>query len=355
MVLLPFLSFLLISSSSANPRICDGPLTRQKVIACAQAASPRLEVDRRHIDAAAAQRETARVLLPANPVLSGSLSHRANRAGATAINATGTLSQQIEIGGQRRRRMAVADAQVSEAKTTLASTRREVAAEALLAYYAVIAARTESEVVDRSLATARQLEEVARERANAGVAAPLDVELAAAERTRTEEQAILARGQVALASTRLAVVLGLEPGATPQVQGELVPMAVEGGGPVSTADAARSSRPELATEQARRRTEQARIGLLRRSRLPNPSLSVFVQRDGFDERVIGGGISFPIPLPAPLGRVNKGKIATARSRMRESEARSSAIRRKVAMEATTAAHTYEARRAATAVYPPEAA
>jgi cobalt-zinc-cadmium efflux system outer membrane protein len=38
-------------------------------------------------------------------------------------------------------------------------------------------------------------------------------------------------------------------------------------------------------------------------------VSVFVQKDGFDEKVLGVGLAFPLPLPEPVGRMHSGEIA----------------------------------------------
>jgi len=345
------LSFLSFQPPPSSP--CQGPLSRDKVVACARAASPRIALDRLRVGVAEARRESARIILPANPVLSASVSHRANTTGQQAVNATGTLSQEIEVGGQRRRRRDVANRRVEQAERGIAVSERDVTAEALHAYFDVLAAQAEAKLIERSLQTARALVEVARERAAAGIGAPIDIDLAAAERTRTEEQAALARGRIAVASTQLATLIGLDPDrGLPEVRGELRPFPVEGPGGTRGAQA-RQNRPELAVADAQRKTQQAELRLLKRRRLPNPSLSFFVQRDGFDERVIGGGLSLPLPLPAPLGRVRKGEIAATRARIAEADAQRSATQRTVTMEAAIAQRTYTARRDAVSVYPPE--
>jgi outer membrane protein, heavy metal efflux system len=75
-----------------------------------------------------------------------------------------------------------------------------------------------------------------------------------------------------------------------------------------------------------RRSLSARADALRRARLPNPSLVAFAQNDGFNERVFGGGISIPLPLPAPVGRVFTGEIAEAEAAAARCEERWSKTR-----------------------------
>jgi cobalt-zinc-cadmium efflux system outer membrane protein len=42
--------------------------------------------------------------------------------------------------------------------------------------------------------------------------------------------------------------------------------------------------------------------------VPNPTVSVFVERDGFNENVLGLGLGLPLPLPGPLGPSRRGEI-----------------------------------------------
>jgi cobalt-zinc-cadmium efflux system outer membrane protein len=332
---------------------CTGPLTRHAVVRCATAASPRLRADRVRVEIARGEANAARVILPYNPTLSVTAGQRWNTVGARAINVTGNLSQRIEIGGQRRKRREAADADVAARQAESEITEREIVAKALLAYFDVLAARREVEVIDRGVETAQRLREVAEARASAGLGVPLEEDLAAAEVAALRENAALARGRVRVAEASLASALGLDPAQKlPPVRGELKPFAVPAG--LSAAAAGANARPEIARQQSQRDAAQARLKLLKRERIPSPMLSFFAQTDGFNERVLGGGISFPIPLPHPLGRTNKGRIEAERSRIRESEERIAAENRAVTLEATVAYHEFEARRDAASAYDPAA-
>ena len=93
--------------------------------------------------------------------------------------------------------------------------------------------------------------------------------------------------------------------------------------------------------------------LWKRMRAPNPSLVLFAQRDGFNERVLGGGLSIPIVLPSPLGRSNRGQIAESRALARQAEADIDRLRRDVRAEVVVAAGNLRARRAELALFDPE--
>jgi cobalt-zinc-cadmium efflux system outer membrane protein len=342
--------FLLLSGGDPADT-CRGPLTRDDVIECARRNSPSVLADRELVAGAKGYEREARVVLPENPEIEFSAAYREGPGGQRAANYYGRLTQEVEIAGQRRRRIAAAQADREATSKRVEVTERDVIADALVAYYDAIAARRELEVLEGTVQTAKLLEDVARERARAGAAAPIEIDLAEAEKAGVHEQAELARGRMEMAQTRLAILVGLEPGARPQLRGDLdpLPVAID-----RIDDEAIADRPELAEVGARQKAARARLGLLQRTRAPNLRFHLFVQNDGFDELVLGGGLSLPIPLPAPLGRTNKGAIEAARADIRETEARRDAVRRDITLEAAMAERQLAARRRAAAAYDDEA-
>lgn len=347
------LIFVLAVRESPPPE-CQGPFTRAKVIDCSQTNSPRIHIERERIQEAQGQYAAARVLLPANPEISVSLSQRTNTVGDEALNVSGSVEQEIEIAGQRRKRMRVADAQRSLSKAQAEQVRREVIAEALLAYYEVLAAESEMEMNRRILDLMRHLEQLAWTRAKAGVGSAMGGELARAERTRIEEEVVLAQGRVDMARVHLAAALGLYPAdKPPQVQGELEPMSIPKSVRTKLREEAMRIHPQLAVVRSAQRSEQAQLKVLQRSRIPNPRLTFFMQKDGFNERVIGGGVSFPIPLPAPLGRTYQGEIMASQARIRAAEERLRATVLAVQRDLAMAVQEYESRRKAADIYSPE--
>jgi cobalt-zinc-cadmium efflux system outer membrane protein len=328
---------------------CSGPLTRERVIECATEASPRLRADRERIAVARAETEAARVMLPSNPKVAVTVGQRWNTVGDRALNVGGTLSQELEIAGQRRKRQASARATETAREHAAVATERDVVAGALLAYYDVLAARQEVEVVQRARETAQRLHDVADARAAAGLGAPIEVELAGAEAARLTERTALAEGRLRVSKVRLASQLGLDPtGDLPEVRGALV--APSAGENLRRIGELARSRPELASHRATRRSRSERLTVLRRERVPSPTLSFFAQTDGFNERVIGGGISFPIPMPFPLGRTNKGEIQATQAELRETDERIAAQERALTLDAAVAYHELKARQDAAAAY-----
>src|SRR5690606_8996637 len=110
------------------------------VVRCAIAASPSVEAAEQATQAAEGRKRAARTVLPANPILEVTAGTRLGLwTGERDINIYGRLSQEIEVAGQRRRRIAVAEADIAGQQRRIEAARREVAAEALRVYYELAA------------------------------------------------------------------------------------------------------------------------------------------------------------------------------------------------------------------------
>ena len=131
------------ATGRSPPAACLRLADTNDVVRCALAASPEVREARAHFDAAAARRATARVLLPSNPTLVGTVSNRRRPPPeqASVLNWSVAVSQEVELGGQRGARIeqanAAADAQARRVKVA----EQEVAAGALTAYYEALASQ----------------------------------------------------------------------------------------------------------------------------------------------------------------------------------------------------------------------
>jgi cobalt-zinc-cadmium efflux system outer membrane protein len=80
---------------------------------------------------------------------------------------------------------------------------------------------------------------------------------------------------------------------------------------------------------------------------------VFVQNDGFNERVIGAEISLPIPLPQPVGRTYAGEIAEAEALSRRAKTEVEQARRDIRLDLANARAAFAAVRAQSDLYTTE--
>ena len=102
-----------------------------------------------------------------------------------------------------------------------------------------------------------------------------------------------------------------------------------------------------------RQVLERRLALVRRVRIPNPTISAFAAREEIDDRVLGVGLSIPIPLPEPVGRTRSGEIAEALGQLRAAEASAELVRRRVRLEVSRAIAAFRARQSAAGLIAPD--
>jgi len=326
---------------------CEGALTAAVAVRCALAASPALLAAEAAVDAAAGRREAARTVLPSNPALEVTVAARRGlQTGERDLNVYGRLAQELEVAGQRRQRRRVAAADQEAARRRVDALRRELAAEVLGVHVEALAAREQQAMLARLSGAAELVVARARAGAQTGVGTGLEQDLAAVTALRLGQQSIEAGRRLAAAHALLAGLVGADPTrATVAAAGSLAPLPVPEDIQALLAGAL-AARAELEVARAERELYERRADLYRRLRAPNPSLVLFAQRDGFGERVLGGGVAVPIPLPAPLGRSYRGEIAENQALARQAGAELERLRRQIRAEVAVAAETLRARRAA---------
>lgn len=333
---------------------CSAVITRENVVPCAVRASLVLRSEQQGREVLERRRMAVSPLLPSNPLLSVTAAQRTGSAGdQAAFNWYATLSQEIEVGGQRgARRDAVGAAITAQDNRTLA-VRRRAAVDAWVAFFEVSSAQDEKILTDSLVSVVESIARVARAKANEGLVSPLDADVAEATSLRLTRARFSAEQRVVQSQAALASLLGLPPANGVIVQSDLAPIlgvdVVAHGLPRATA----FKRPEIETAEAERRAQELKADALRRARIPNPSVSIFVHSDGFNERVLGAGIALPIPLPSPVGRTFAGEIAEAEASGRQARTETEKLRREIRLEIASASAAYESKRRELQAFTPE--
>ncbi len=329
-------------AEAAGPS-CEEKITRSTIVACALAGGTGRRIAIEEQRAAEGRVEAAGVVLPSNPELSLEAARRwAPDAGST-FDWSASLSQTFEIGGQRSARLELAEGMHARSSASVRVISRAIAASALIAYLDVLAALELLQLTDRLAEAAGTLTTVVQARSAEGVAAPLDAAVAYAAGVQLLRARARAERRWEERRAELAVRLGLDPRAPPRIEGEVAPLTVSSTDAAVLLAGADRERPELVAAKAEHRAALAAVEVLRRERIPNLTLSIFVAHDGFDERVAGGALALPIPLPSPLGRVNAGEIAGAEARERRSALELEQLRRNVHLEVVSALADFESR------------
>ena len=347
-------SLALTRATRADDRSCT-KVTRENVVSCALATSMTVRAEERGVRAGEGKRTAASVFLPSNPSLSLTLGTPTDlpvRGTNTLYSAT--LSQELEIAGQRGARVDAAEAQQGAQRSRLLAARRDVAAAALAGYFDQLAAASGTRIAGRLANLAHALKGYSTARAQIGLSAPVDAVLAESEAIQLTTLALEAEQRLAETSTALTMLVGLDPlTERAQAEGTLTPMELRDGSAQSLASGALVGKPEILAAVAEQRAEEARARVLRRMRIPNPTISLFARKDWLEERAVGIGISFPIPLPSPVGRTNAGEIAEAEATAERKGAEAEQLRRETKLQVVQAAESLARRKQAAERFDPE--
>ncbi len=329
------------------------PINRVNLVRCALAGSLAGKAERQNLEVAEARQESARPILPSNPIIKLSGARRSTTGGAPVINWYATLSQEIEIGGQRSARLRAADAEHEAQENAVKKTDRDVAAAAWRAYFEALAAREEVRLTGQLETLTATVAMATRAAADKGLVSGVDADVAETAHLRLSQDHIAATRRAQIAMATLLVSIGKETSASVIVEGDLAALADIEEFAAKQDTRAIDKRPELQALEATGRVYEARAALFKRSRIPNPTIGVFVQNDGFNERVFGAEISLPIPLPQPVGHTYAGEIAEANALSRRAKTDVEQARREIRLDLTNARASFAAARAQSDLYTAE--
>jgi cobalt-zinc-cadmium efflux system outer membrane protein len=307
------------------------------LVSCVQRASLARRAGAASLAAADARIAAADPWFSSSPTLALTGSRRDSGEGS-ALNWSASLGVELDLAGQRgsRRRAAVAERDAAAGSVVVSS--RAQAALAWHAYFDVLAATEAARTLERLEATAQRVWDTARAAAERGVAPGMEADLAEATLVRISARRVAARRAATRARGELASMLGLSDEGRLELEGALEPLV----------EAERSSvtpvrvGPTTPMLEAEARAHSARADELRRRRVPSPTLSVIVAREGFDENVLGVGLAFPLPLPEPLGRMHSGEIAESEALAEQARLLAADSRRKARAEWSARVADYRA-------------
>ena len=339
-------------SRSARAQDCSVPITRANLPSCVRTKSLAPQIERREANAAIGRFMAASPIFPSNPVLSLSGSRRfasPMTENLAQYNWSAQLSQEIEIAGQRGARRDAVRAEQDAVARIVTLTDRDALANAWNAYFELLASEEDLALMKRIEGFSKHALEVTAAAAEKGLTSGVDADVAEASFLRIPLARLVSEQRKDRARAALAGLLGFDPAAL-AVTGDLEPLAEVASLKLPSADEIVEHRPEVQTLEATRRSLHARASYLRRARFPNPTLSVFVQNDEVNNPVFGVGISFPIPLPQPIGRTYAGEIHESEALSDKFRLQADQARRDAREDLTTAVRTYELSKEARALF-----
>ena len=305
-------------------------LTLERSVAEAFARNPGLKARRAVVEQGEGRLITAKTY-PYNPELTVEAARRSSGR-VSVIDRGLAVTQEVEIAGQRGLRI---DEMASELDASRAQFRREeerLAADVRVAFVEALRARELLAVERANADLIRNLAEIARKRFDSGAIAQMEVNLAQVQVGRAERARYMAEGRYAVARSVLAGVVGLDPSAPPEPEGQLE-LPAEGLPALSLLiSGAFERRSDLRAFRENTEAARVRIELARRDAVPNLTFGAFVgQEDGVD-RIAGGAIGIRIPL---FNR-NRGTIATADASHRQAVADTDTLELRVRQDVAAA-------------------
>ena len=299
------------AQAQGPPRLAVDPWTLEAVLTAALAQHPVVEAARAQLSAAEGQRQTAQTF--PNPVATYWAENLTLPGGSTSVmeresSIYGTLP--LEPFLQRGSRIARAGSQVRVAQASITAAERQVAADAVHAFYRVALAQAAVDAMRDNLAAIDQVVVYLRNRVAQGAAPEGDLIRAEVERDRADAELTMADVELLRAQATLRPYLG-EAVRSVDIR---VTAPDWSAGKVTLAPLAEftthalSQRADLVAGRAKTEAASGALGLEQSMVLRQLGASFGMKRLGGANSMVGG-ISFTVPL---FDR-NRGEIQRATS------------------------------------------
>jgi len=299
---------LSVAAAWSEPSLSDMPeeLTLVDAVRMAEEQNPALRSAAARVLAHEGQSRQAR-LVP-NPELEVAIEeYDRDGAGYDSAETVVVLGQQIELGGKRRGRGLVADAEADLAALDYEESRMEVVTGTAQRFMAVIAAQRRLALAESGVALAEKTSHAVSERVKAGKEPPLQSAKVEAELEMARMAALEAEANLDTSRSRLAAMWGATSLEVDAVQGELDRIPVVSPSLEEWQDRFLSS-PALARAEAQVRLRMALLSSEEAARIPDVEAAVgfkHFEEDGTDAMIFGVG------MPLPLFDRNQGNISSA--------------------------------------------
>lgn len=338
--------FLAIASSSlsSSKARAERRLTMEQAVDLALQRNAELRIQSGEVAGARARLAGASVLLQRNPEVDVEVGRR-SRGGGQSPEYAVTLSQPIEIAGQRGARVDAARAGIDAADARVRMRRLDLAAEVRETFGRALAADRRVSLAEEAVALAGKSVETAQQRFQAGDASRIEVNAARIEIGRARRELRLGHQRRVAAVAGLRRLLALPPRETLVLEGELReteerPVDLE-----ALVKTAVTRRPEALAFRRELEAVQAERRLATREAIPTPRIGATIARDEGDRILLG-----VLSLELPLFTRNQGARGLGDARIDQARVSLEAAERQVEEDVRVAAARYQAALAAARDY-----
>lgn len=352
-----FISEPILSEELHSNKGCVGNQKLISIIYCVLNHSPEYKIAQSNLEASLGRRKIAAYAFPSNPNLSTSNAIRRgtsnesaifNNSIPQAINGEIMLSQEIYIGGQREVKLELAQADIKTKIKNVQAIERSTIAQTVHSVLLYQASWEEFKLTQELNLLSKEIAKIADLRFKNGIGSEMDFEIALSESIKMNSLEEQARRNWQDAKTDLVVMMGVPYQEELNVYEEKKILKIPKEELQEYIDLAEKRRPDLEVLELEINYTKSKIRLLQRERIPNLTISGYVQNDGFNERVIGGKVSIPLQI----WRDNSGEIQEAKANSKISEERREIGGHTVRFEATKAWNGVESWKRAWQNFPP---
>ncbi len=318
---------LLPAAGRAAPR---GALDLRSAIALARARNPALGASRARVAEARGELTGAAVLLRENPEVElGAGPRWLDAAGSNRqLGLEASVSQRLEVAGQRGRRVDRASAEVAAAEAEADAAGRTLDLAVATAFYRALGAQERVRIAGEHERLARELLEIARARDEKGAASPVELNAARVRAAEARRLLLRARADEEGSRTRLAPLVGVDRAAPLALQGDLP----ERGDLPPATEPAVDRLPAVAAAARRLEAARAAASLATAAAWPDVRLGARYTTEEASRTLLG-----TLSVPIPVFQRNQGERERARAAVTRSAAEERAVRAQAAAELRDAA------------------
>ncbi|TGK81527.1 TolC family protein [Leptospira noumeaensis] len=310
---------------------------------CIVSKHPDYRIEEIKLKEISGRKKIASYYFPSNPTFS---SYIATRKGETsnsflsgpnaANNFQVMVNQEIFTNGKKEIAVQIADEEFKAQVFRLESVRRSLEFEALKKMTRFRYLYLEEENSRDNLNLVKELKKISKARVNEGLSPGIDESLSESEEIRIYKIWSQIHRLSENTNSELEVLLGFPleketiqtqnwilPKDLPKEKTELIQLAME-------------KRPELMLSEKEIELALLRQNEVRRQKIPNVSLGAFAQNDGFNEKVVGGMVSFPMTI----WRDYEGETIIASAKIDNSKELKESVSRNIKQEVLFAITNY---------------
>jgi cobalt-zinc-cadmium efflux system outer membrane protein len=252
------------------------------------------------------------------------------------------LSQLVELGGKRGRRIDIARNELELTELELDAALRTLRHDVRAAYFNILLARNNVDLGQQALDQAKELADIAQARFEAGDIAQFEVLQANLAVSRATNDLVRLENAELVARATLNQLLNRPADAPLDLRDTLFGKL----GPISTSDLIQRAliqNVELRTAEQQIATEESRLRLARAQRVPDLTLQPGLEY--FDSLYPGRpGFNMQVTVPLPIFNRQKGEIQKSSATLDQLRAEREAARQRISSEIGRAALSLESAR-----------